>query len=80
MGIESEEGKTDAVRVSLVTKKRAPVKGERVRMCGLVYIVTDADQPDDLGDGDLVGEYDVQPADAGRGPTIHEAELIRKEV
>jgi hypothetical protein len=67
------------VRVSLVTKKKAPVQGERVRVCGLVYYVADADDPDDLGDGRLVGEYDIQPADAGKGSAIHDAQLVRRE-
>jgi len=48
-------------------------------MCGLVYIVTAAEDPTDLDELVAVTECDIQPGDASRlGPPIIDVTLIRK--
>jgi len=64
------------MKVWLKTIGKADIKpGSRVRICGLVYIVTDADTPTELDDEVAVTECDVQPGDSG-GKSVINAELV----
>lgn len=64
------------MKVWLKTTGKANIQsGSRVRVCGLVYIVTGADTPTELDDEVAVTECDVQPADTG-GKVVINAELV----
>lgn len=61
------------MRVWLVTKGKAAVKKDgRVRIDGLVYVVTAADEPTEIDDTTAVTEAEVQPAGSVPGvPTLN---------
>lgn len=69
------------MRVVLVTKGRcAPAKGGRVRVDGLVYVVTSAEEPTELDDVTSVTEAEIQPAGAVPGiPTLPARLLCRAD-
>ena len=63
--------------VVIETRGRAVLsKGVRVRVGGLVYVVTSASPPDELDDDVALTECDVQPADAPRGTRVVDANLV----
>lgn len=58
------------MRVTIITRA-VPKKGGRVRVDGLVYIVTQADEPTELDETTLVTDVELQPAGPVPGiPTI----------
>lgn len=64
------------MKVWLKTNGRAtPKKDARVRICGLVYIVTGAEEPTELDEETIITECDVQPSDTG-GKQVINAELV----
>jgi hypothetical protein len=65
------------VKVAIKTRGRShPTKGSRVRVEGLVYIVTHAEEPTELDDIIAVTDVELQPAGTVPGiPTLN-AEIV----
>lgn len=59
------------------TGRAHPKVGSRVRIDGLVYLVTSAEEPDELDDETVITSCDIQPADASGKATIIDATALK---
>lgn len=60
----------------MTTGKAAPTKGARVRVDGLIYIVTAAEDPTELDEVTAVTEVEIQPAGPLPGIAPIEAQKV----